>query len=135
MIPDYMQIAIKEIGISERDRRCRVYGYCRIIGVRGEIVPWCSAFLCWCMHEAGIEHTHSGLARSWLNWGKVITKPFPGCIVIYRRGVGWQGHVNIFLDRHAGLVRGVGGNQRRRVGVNAYPAITVLGYRYLEDIM
>ena len=97
--------------------------------------PWCSSFVNWCLGQAGIAGTGSALARSWLEWGRPLSGPEPGCIVVLRRGDpdGWQGHVGFFLrgdDRHIHLL---GGNQLQQVREHFYPVASVLGYRWPPD--
>src|ERR687890_436177 len=48
--------------------------------------PWCSAFVNWCLAQAGIKGTDSGWARSWAQWGRAIDEPRLGAIAVWARG-------------------------------------------------
>ena len=94
-------------------------------------VPWCSAFVNYCMDEAGITGTGSAAARSWLGWGKPINIPIQGCIVILKRGNNpVQGHVGFYAGESSGTVRILGGNQGDRVCYSRFAKADVLGYRW-----
>ena len=100
-------------------------------------VPWCAAFVNWCLREAGLEGTHSAQARSFLRWGLTIPieKIEPGDIVVFSRGnTAEQGHVAFFLEwdnerRHT--MRIIGGNQSDRVSVATYSTQRLLSIRRL----
>lgn len=102
--------------------------------------PWCSAFVNWCMLEAGCTGTNDARAISWLDWGLEIEDPLPGCVAIIRRrrsgadartGSSSGNHV-AFLDKTlpAG-VQLLGGNQRNSVKISRYSfsKYETLGYR------
>lgn len=96
-------------------------------------VPWCSSFVCWCMEQSGIASTRFKAARSWLNWGRELTEPVPGCVVVLWRESpkSAKGHVGLFVgvdDKGAVLL--CGGNQGDAVSVRAYPKRRVLSYRW-----
>jgi hypothetical protein len=43
-------------------------------------IDWASAFVNWVLKQNGIAGTNSATSRSWLNWGKAVETPKPGCI-------------------------------------------------------
>jgi uncharacterized protein (TIGR02594 family) len=96
--------------------------------------PWCSAFVNWCLKQAGYEGTNSALARSWLNWGQPITEPRRGCIVVFTRDGGF-GHVAFYLGETETHIKVLGGNQMNpetgiyEVSEKSYPKTDLLGYR------
>ena len=96
--------------------------------------PWCSAFVNWCMKQAGIEGTKSALARSWQGWGEHINEPYIGCIVVFRREVVF-GHVAFYLEETATHIKVLGGNQQNpetkifEVSEKSYPKADFLEYR------
>jgi uncharacterized protein (TIGR02594 family) len=71
--------------------------------------------------------------RSWLNYGKPLSKPVLGCIVVFWRGskTGWSGHVGLVvgLDK-AGNLMVLGGNQGDMVSIKPFGKERVLGYRW-----
>jgi uncharacterized protein (TIGR02594 family) len=97
---------------------------------RNDETPWCSAFLNWCMEQAGIKGTNSAWARSWLNWGREPTDDEwgEGVVVILERGAN-SGHVGFLDDWDDNRVRLLGGNQGDKVGYAWFPDERVLGYR------
>ena len=98
---------------------------------RNDETPWCSAFVNWCMEETGIKGTENAAARSWLAWGRELTVPEIGCVVVLWRGSpsGWQGHVGFFVKETLTTVSLLGGNQGDQVNISKYSKDRVLGYR------
>jgi uncharacterized protein (TIGR02594 family) len=93
---------------------------------------WCSAFVNWCVEQAGMEGTESAMARSWRRWGKAISDPVEGCIVVLSRGSNpAHGHVGFFVDERPGEIKLLGGNQRDQVKESWFSKSRVLrnGYR------
>ncbi len=89
--------------------------------------PWCSAFVNWCMGQAGIKGTGSAAARSWLSWGEPLTEPVRGCVTVLSRGDG--GHVGFYLRTVGSRIHLLGGNQGNAVRVADYDRSRLLGYR------
>jgi uncharacterized protein (TIGR02594 family) len=92
--------------------------------------PWCSAFVNWCITQAGIQGTNSAWARSWLEWGR---EPEPedkwtGAVCVLERGP-TSGHVAFLVDWDDNRVRLLGGNQGDAVSYSWFPMDRVLGYR------
>jgi len=79
------------------------------------------------MERSGYEGTGSAAARSWLDWGKEVDRPCPGCIAVFTRGGG--GHVGFYVGETAETVKVLGGNQGDQVSVREYPKSRLLGYR------
>lgn len=96
--------------------------------------PWCSAFVNWCLAQAGYERTKNALARSWLNWGQAVTTPRRGCIVVFQREKKF-GHVGFYLEETETHIKVLGGNQQNletlmfEVSEKYYPKSELLGYR------
>lgn len=92
--------------------------------------PWCSAFVNWCMQNAGLPRTGSASARSWLQWGVSLGAPTYGCVTVLRREGG--GHVGFFMgqgnSRHQIVL--LGGNQGDAICIRNYPRSRVIGYRW-----
>jgi uncharacterized protein (TIGR02594 family) len=102
-------------------------------------VPWCSAFACWCMEQAGIASTRNAMARSWLTWvgGDVIQVPRIGAIAVFARGVpsSNQGHVGFYLAQRSGKVALLAGNQGDAVSVEWARQDHLLGYRWPKGVV
>lgn len=89
--------------------------------------PWCSAFVNWSVEKAGYAGTDSAWARSWLNWGKKVSTPPLGAIVVFRRGNG--GHVGFYVSKTATTIKVLGGNQSNSVCIQNYKTTNLLGFR------
>jgi uncharacterized protein (TIGR02594 family) len=96
--------------------------------------PWCSAFVNWCLKQAGYEGTNHALARSWLDWGQPIEIPRRGCIVVFQRAQIF-GHVGFYLEDTEYSIKILGGNQQNQdtllyeVSEKYFPKSDWLGYR------
>lgn len=136
-LPPWLEVAIRERGVHETPgpgttSRIVEYDSATSLGAKSDEVPWCAAFVGWCLREVGIEGTGSARARSYLQWGRPLTEPQVGAVCVLERGdpaLG-QGHVFFWMDEHHGLVYGWGGNQGDRVGLMGFTAERVLGYRW-----
>ena len=99
---------------------------------RNDETAWCSAFVNWCVEQAGFEGTESAAARSWMHWGKPAAAPKKGCIVVLSRGSNPAfGHVGFFVAQTSTTVQLLGGNQHDSVNVTSFPITRVLnnGFR------
>ena len=132
-IPHHLEIAISQIGVYEFNNGSNptINEYLKVVGMpSNDAIPWCSAFVNWCLFKAKVMPTFKPNARSFLLWGLDVDKPEVGDIVVLRRGYStWKGHVGFYLDDYMSFIRILGGNQKNRVGVNAYSKIRLLGYR------
>jgi uncharacterized protein (TIGR02594 family) len=138
--PPWFAVARAEIGVSEYegpDDNPRIVEYHQSTSLRAadDEVAWCSAFMNWCMKQAGLTGTGSAAARSWLNWGRPLDAPARGCIVVFRRGSNpVQGHVAIFVRQSGAFLDVLGGNQSNQVKIAPYPAVNVLSYRWPANV-
>ena len=92
--------------------------------------PWCAAFVNALMGECGYPTTGSFMARSFLKWGKKVSKPKMGDVVVFSRGRPPSGHVAFYLrnyDKNHIVV--LGGNQNDEVCMKVYKKSRILGYR------
>lgn len=133
----HMDIALAEIGTKEQavgdnPRILEYLASCDTEGI-GDLtdeVNWCSAFVNWCMQQAGHTGTRSLAARSWLKWGRILQSPEIGSVVILQRGSeAWQGHVGFVFDFDKEYVHVLGGNQANAVNVKPFRRDKVLGFR------
>lgn len=139
MITDapWIEVARRELGVvagpvGQSNPRITAYHAGTSIAGYDDKASWCSSFVHWCLAQAGVAGTGSALARSWLDWGRPLAAPRPGCIaVLWRESPdSWKGHVGFYLRHDAQHVWLLGGNQRGSVCENAYPVDTVLAFRW-----
>lgn len=143
-IPDsrfpWLPIAFRELGVKEfpgNANNPRVLTYLRTceslpIGMQSQDqTDWCSAFVNYCVEQAGFAGTNSARARSWADWGKSIDKPEVGCIVVFWRKDpdGPFGHVGFFLSETEDEIMVLGGNQSNAVTKAPTSKDEFLGYR------
>jgi uncharacterized protein (TIGR02594 family) len=96
--------------------------------------PWCSAFVCWCVEQVGIESTRDPAARSWLTWGRAAL-PRVGAVVIFPRPpLPWSGHVGFVSHVDGGAIGVLGGNQSNAVSIVRRRRSDALGYRWPIDM-
>lgn len=135
----WIEYALQEYGTREvpgPGSNARIVEYLRVVGLGpSDETPWCSAFANWCMTQAGISGTGSGLARSWLMWSQAnqcLAAPVWGCVTVLWREKrdGIKGHVGFYMGRRASKILLLGGNQGNRVCCSEYPVERVLGYRW-----
>jgi uncharacterized protein (TIGR02594 family) len=131
--PAWLQEAFSVLGLSEiaggRHEK-RILAMYRSAGheIAADEVPWCAAFVNWCLSQAGIDGTGSLMARSFTKYGKGLhrTDPIPrGAIAIWPRGKPPSGHVNLVLYDDGTYVHCIGGNQSKE-GTNG--AVTIARY-------
>ena len=130
------EIAISQYGIREwsgNNHNPDVLKYFSDSGfaTKDDETSWCSAFVCWCVQQAGMVHTKSLTARSWLNWGEAVWEPRVGDITVLWRvdPKGWQGHVGFFVRQNGSRIWLLGGNQSNEVNISDYDGTQLLGYR------
>ena len=134
MMPFY--IALAEIGTKEtKGKRAtkRILEYYKAcnekLHISSDEVPWCAAFVGWCLKQAGLVGTGLLTARSYSRWGDAC-KPKMGCIVVLKRGKSkWQGHVGFLIKKTSRFVYILGGNQNNQVKISRYYLKDVLDYR------
>jgi uncharacterized protein (TIGR02594 family) len=125
------EIGIKEIPGPQDNPRIQEYQATTSLGSQHDEVAWCSSFVNWCMKQSGTPGTGLANARSWLKWGKKLSEPKPGCVVVFKRGNNpAQGHVAFFLRHRGAVVDVLGGNQSNQVMVAQYPAARIIEYRW-----
>lgn len=135
-IPKWMEIAEgemgqKEVAGSKANPRILEYHSTTSLKATSDEVPWCSAFVNWCMKEAGEERTNKANARSWLKYGSFLNTPRYGCIVVLRRGKDpAAGHVGFYITDLGDRIKVLGGNQGDQVKYSNYRKEDVIGYRW-----
>ena len=132
MTPPWLTIARGEVGVTEtpgpgNNPRILEYHKRTKLRAKDDITPWCAAFVCWCLEEAGLISPESAAAQDFLTWGRAIEKPVEGCIVVLKRPGGR--HVGFYVGESGRFVNIIGGNQRDRVMELMFSKNLVLGYR------
>lgn len=137
-VPAYAHYALQHVGLSEvtgsRSNKT-------ILGWIKSFFPWakddgqlawCAIFINMMLKQAGIKGTGKANARSFLKWGRKVSTPHKGDIVVFWRSSpnSWKGHVGIYWGEAGdGYIWCLGGNQRNRVSIAKYAKSRVLAYR------
>ena len=140
-IPNWMHLALEEMGTAEVPGDAdnpRILEYLHAGGIpvdsieaEGDETPWCAAFVNFVLLHSGLQGTNHGAARSFTKYGTPATTKLGAITVLWRGSpTGWQGHVGFLLDHDDLSVYLLGGNQRNRVSVAAYPVTRVLAHRW-----
>lgn len=100
--------------------------------VHDDETAWCAAFVGSVLKEDGQAYLKSLSARSYLKYGKELSDPQEGCIVVFWRGNpdGWLGHVGFVTRWDDESVWVIGGNQGNQVSEKQFSRTQVLGFRY-----
>jgi uncharacterized protein (TIGR02594 family) len=134
ILEKFLEIAKGEMGVhrepDHHSKRIIEYDATTTLKATNDMVPWCSSFVNWVVTQAGEEGTNSAAARSWLDWGKKLSYPEPGCIVVLKRGKdATLGHVGFYIEAHSPYFTVLGGNQNNMVCDSTFIIGAVLGYR------
>lgn len=124
-----MTILMTHIGVKENSKE--VQHYLESVGLKGDY-SWCSAFVNYTLNEVNEKGTGSPIARSYLKWGKPVSKPQLGDIAVFWRDSksSWTGHVGYYMGTASnGDIIVLGGNQNDEVNITTYPKSKLLGYR------
>ena len=136
--PVWLDLALKEVGVQEitgPEHNPRIIQYANESGfdfVNDDETPWNSIFMNWVFVNSNYKGTGKANARSWLLWGKELTKPKKGCIVVLWRGSvnSWQGHVGLLLEETPDKIKLLSGNHYNGVTVGWLSKENILGYRW-----
>jgi uncharacterized protein (TIGR02594 family) len=77
--------------------------------------------------KLGRDGSGSRAAKSYLSYGRRVSSPQPGDIVVLYRPGG--GHVGYFMGWKDGKIELISGNHGRKVAIGTYPKSRVLGFR------
>jgi uncharacterized protein (TIGR02594 family) len=127
-----LSLDVEEIKGSQDNPRIVAYHDTTTLSANDDETPWCSSFVNFCMKEAGINGTHSALARSWEKWGKKLDQPATGCVVVLERPAGGAnaGHVGFYLAEQGSEIQLLGGNQGDKVCIKPFKKNRVIAYRW-----
>ena len=146
--PAWMEIARHEIGgRKDKPDHARIGDYLATAlnrmteQTRTDRKNWSSAFVNWCLKQAGYEGTHSNSPRSWWDsWhgGMKSAEPFYGSIAVFRtltEGIDLgQGYVGFFVRADGSKIYVLGGNQEGGVDIKPYQQKDLIGYIYPHSL-
>lgn len=123
-----LEAAKAYLGLSERLHKTKLKKLLKMDPMENS---WCAAFITAIEKECGAKGTDNLAARSYLKYGKKVTKPQPGDIVVFWREDphSWKGHVSYYVKEDDKRVYVLGGNQEDSVSYKWYDKNRVLGYR------
>lgn len=131
----WMAIAQAELSVHENampgrhNQRIIEYHRTTTLKATQDETPWCSSFVNWVMTRAGHRGTNSALARSWLEWGRVLERPQVGAVTVIKRkqagsdaatGSRTGFHVALWVSGTPAGIRLLGGNQADSVRYSDY---------------
>lgn len=130
------EIGIKEISGPNANEQILKYAKdCGFKDYTSDETAWCSLFVNWVAHKAGMKRSKNLAARSWLLEGINTSNPEPGDIVVFWRESieSWKGHVGIYIgfSKDGSRIYSLGGNQGNQVSITAYSVNNLLGFRRL----
>jgi uncharacterized protein (TIGR02594 family) len=132
--PKWLALARAELGVKEgagTKNNPRVLKYYADAGhpeIAHDDIAWCAAFVGAMLERSGVPSSKGLAARGYLTWGKEVTKPYPGCVAVFKRGTGWQGHVGFYVGEGEKGIKLLGGNQGDAVSVITMKKTDLLGY-------
>ena len=140
----WVNIAIGELGQREYagdEANPRVLAYMATAQPKftSDERPWNSQFVNYVLNRAGKTGTNSGLARSWLSWGKdaiaEVGDPVVGAVVVASRdNIPGGGAAGFYMGTAPdGSVRMLAGNICAEVSIVSVPEDKILGYRLPAD--
>lgn len=140
-VAPWMQYAEAELRVAEvagsTDNQ-RILEYLATTTYGGTLhdeVPWCSAFVNWCLKQAGLTGTNSAAASSWMHWGQMLPEPRLGCLASCNArpratprplmwASGWGARPG------PGQLNLLGGNQHDSVRLSVFPLEQVKDFRW-----
>lgn len=123
-------LGVREIpGVNHHPLILRMWKTIRRGGIKTDEVPWCAAFVGFCLENAGIVSSRYESAASYLTWGIPLTSPVRGAVAVFSRiGGGHTGFIT-GID-HAGRLLVLGGNQGNEVSIRAFDPARLTGLRW-----
>ena len=138
-VPAWYSVARSYIGLEEivgdqhNPEIIKFWEYCHL-PFKTDETPWCAGFVGGCLEQCGIKSTRSGMARSYLKWGKRCEEINIGAIAVFWRGSknSSSGHVGFVAGKtQGGFIPILGGNQGNKVCIKSYPASRALDFRWV----
>jgi uncharacterized protein (TIGR02594 family) len=120
----WMQVANGEIGHAEWQPgdNPRIVAYLRSVGLGGgDEVPWCGAFVHWCLSRVGAPSANTGLAAAWAKFGRGVQPVYGAITVLKPTEPGHSGHVGFLHAMEQSRIWLLSGNSGDRVRISSYP--------------
>lgn len=122
--PAWLQIARREIGQREKSgpmHNARILQYFRATSYHADAdeIPWCAAYVNFCLEQAGVRGTKRANASSFATWGDSCDLK-DGAVVVFGKhdpDAGGTGHVAFCVGVEARYVLVLGGNQNNAVNI------------------
>ncbi len=136
-----VKIALTQYGVGEnieKETHPQIAKYFESIGINlrnfSSQPSWSSAFVNWVAKKAGLQFSGKLEDKSWLSVGESTHYPSWGDIVVLWKDspLSKEGYVGIFVKETRRYVYILGGDQRNKVCIKAYPKSRVLDYRKLK---
>ena len=91
-------------------------------------VPWCAAFVNWCLKRTGADRTSSASSGSFRCYGNEAVPPRKGDIAVFKnpgqdKPCEGAGHVGFWLSQSQTHVEVLGGNQGNEIKVSQYSLV------------
>ena len=133
-----LNFALSDFGLAEVEgpnNNPKILAMAELLNVPypNDEISWCGIAVGYWCKLAGYNppKNHAG-ARNWLSWGRAVSDPKLGDIVVlWREDINsWKGHVGIYINHpDAKTINILGGNQGNKVCIAPYSSDRVLGYR------
>lgn len=137
--PKWFRLAKAEIGQKEikgaKDNPVimKYYSDAGFPEIKHDETPWCAGFVGAMLERSGYASAKTLWAQNYLKWGKKLSTPKLGCVVIFSRGDprAGTGHVTFYAGKDGnGNILCLGGNQSNSVNITPYDPSRLLGYRW-----
>ena len=123
-----ISIADNYVGYHERTHNKKLR---KLLGFNPARTAWCAGWANAILTKAGYQNTGSLMAKSYLKYGKKVTKPKKGDILVFNRRGG--GHVGFYMGtvKKDGIkyFKVISGNSSNKVTIRLYKARSVIGIR------
>lgn len=141
--PEWLQtardfIGLREVkGILNEPLIMRMWATAHMSDVKDDETAWCAAFVGSTLESSGFRCTRKPNARSYCDWGVDVFEsgalmvPLGAILVFSRPPSEWMGHVAFAVGYNSdGMILALGGNQKDRVGIDAFDPGRVIAARW-----
>ena len=120
--------AKKYLGWSEAKNKASLT---ELLGFNPVTTSWCAGFVNAIERKCNAKGTGKLNARSFLKYGEPVdlADVQPGDIIVFKRGLPWQGHVAYYVQDADDEILVLGGNQNDEVCYKHYDKKRIIGVR------